>query len=93
VELKNVNRIIILIINNRKIVSKTIYIHEYLYLLVKNNDDYTLWVLKELCHGISLSGSRDRGRKRRHGLGCELIISEGAYENEVSRRSPYSGNC
>jgi len=30
---------------------------------------------KELCHGISPSGSKNRGRKRRCGLGHNLIIS------------------
>jgi len=32
--------------------------------------------LRELCHGISLGSSKNRGRKRRRGLGHELIIRE-----------------
>jgi len=32
--------------------------------------------LKELCHGISPSGSKNRSRTYRRGLGHELIISE-----------------
>jgi len=45
---------------------------------------------KELCRGISPSGSKNRGRKPRCGLGHQLIISEKAYWSEVSRRRPMS---